>query len=1099
MKYLLLSLFVVIFSINVLGQRSDYIPPSPQAFNFMKFGEYPVDLSTGLVDISIPLLSLKLKTYQLPIEAKYHASGRKVDMNFSELGLNWKLEAYGMISREIKGISDLRSYRDVAGMEKDATYFNSLSSDDRNAKQIKYERRLQLAMDHPSNSDYDTEYDIYNISFRGISSSFIIRNSGEILFLKYFPYKVSFQNGVFYVTDSDGVEYVFGSITESSVNYGGTNTFGGTDGTMSWLLAKITTPEKEFIRFKYGAVSSSQPNLSGNLSYGSKATLGDYFYNYPEGTTDGAPTSSLVLKTTNTISNENYTLQYLLLIESSIGNVEFEYNTNNYTLNKIIHKSVSNTLISKIDFLYQDLLGKSFSIPNNQGIAIKDVVFNGSETNGSNQKYSFEYYQGSAHGTSLIDYCYGKDYWGYANENSNSNLIPIDKINNYQYPYNLANPVTIGTITSRNSSYTQKLIGTLRKVTYPTFGSTEFIYEDNRYNYLGQIKSGPGIRIKTVKNFDGAHEYFKEYEYGSNGVGELSWQPQINDFQTSTLITSIPLNGTLVDSYQSVHIQKASRYRYREFFSEPIGFIKAAYRQPVYYSEVTEYLKDASGMTLGKTIYDYSLPVFDKKSETFSDNHTRENTYYDSFIPHLYSTALLTNKSIFEKINNTYKLKNRISYAYKKYKEVIIPQMAYYRRHSVLSSSYTNPFNVDEQRIEVEKPSSTSDPDWALPWSTIRTIDYNLISATVNLDSKVEMDSTSSLKIEKSTQYLYESTYSMEPSTVITTNSDGVELKTKSYYPDDITSINLSGGNLLNDEFTAIQSLKKGSQHEINSPIQVEMYKNGVLSKIERNIFKLFSGKSKFNKKYTKNLTSNLNKDLEISVYDTYGNPLEIKNQEEPTTTYLWGYAGQYPIAEIKNVTYAEALAVLGQATIDNLNLLTVSETAINTAMTTLRSGLPKAMITSYTYIPLVGMKSKTDPRGVTEYYEYDGMQRLVAIKDQKGDVIKTFCYNYKGQLYDCFGNSNLPAGASIVNLAYFPSVLSSGQTMCSSTNRAPYYLLNPGNIVDPPIIVGTVLYQMDGSYVPSGYYTRGSGIARVAANGVVAEIIDCNTAWIEL
>jgi hypothetical protein len=36
-------------------------------------------------------------------------------------------------------------------------------------------------------------------------------------------------------------------------------------------------------------------------------------------------------------------------------------------------------------------------------------------------------------------------------------------------------------------------------------------------------------------------------------------------------------------------------------------------------------------------------------------------------------------------------------------------------------------------------------------------------------------------------------------------------------------------------------------------------------------------------------------------------------------TTYLWGYNRSYPIAEIKNATYAEVVAVLGQAVIDEL------------------------------------------------------------------------------------------------------------------------------------------------------------------------------------
>jgi hypothetical protein len=136
--------------------------------------------------------------------------------------------------------------------------------------------------------------------------------------------------------------------------------------------------------------------------------------------------------------------------------------------------------------------------------------------------------------------------------------------------------------------------------------------------------------------------------------------------------------------------------------------------------------------------------------------------------------------------------------------------------------------------------------------------------------------------------------------------------------------------------------------------------------------------------------------DYKILTYTTSGRPQEIKKQEEPVTTYLWGYGGQYPIAEIKNATYSEVETVLTKATIDALNLLTITETTIKNAGDKLRNDLPNAMITSYTYQPLVGMKSKTDARGVTEYYEYDGLQRLKAVLDQVKNVTSSMDYHYR-------------------------------------------------------------------------------------------------------
>jgi len=53
------------------------------------------------------------------------------------------------------------------------------------------------------------------------------------------------------------------------------------------------------------------------------------------------------------------------------------------------------------------------------------------------------------------------------------------------------------------------------------------------------------------------------------------------------------------------------------------------------------------------------------------------------------------------------------------------------------------------------------------------------------------------------------------------------------------------------------------------------------------------------------------------------------------------------------------------------------------------------AMMNTYTYKPEVGVLSITDTKGLTQFYEYDDMKRLLNIRDQDGNILKNFTYNY--------------------------------------------------------------------------------------------------------
>jgi YD repeat-containing protein len=55
-----------------------------------------------------------------------------------------------------------------------------------------------------------------------------------------------------------------------------------------------------------------------------------------------------------------------------------------------------------------------------------------------------------------------------------------------------------------------------------------------------------------------------------------------------------------------------------------------------------------------------------------------------------------------------------------------------------------------------------------------------------------------------------------------------------------------------------------------------------------------------------------------------------------------------------------------------------------------------QAEMTTYTYSPCYGATSKTDPSGVSTYFEYDALGRLSVTRDYKRDILKTYRYNYR-------------------------------------------------------------------------------------------------------
>lgn len=122
-----------------------------------------------------------------------------------------------------------------------------------------------------------------------------------------------------------------------------------------------------------------------------------------------------------------------------------------------------------------------------------------------------------------------------------------------------------------------------------------------------------------------------------------------------------------------------------------------------------------------------------------------------------------------------------------------------------------------------------------------------------------------------------------------------------------------------------------------------------------------------------------------------------------PGGTYRLSYWSKSGIVTVSGGTVKHASQSLADAngwvlyeklvTLPNLTTVTISGTG---HLDEVRLHPADAQMTTYTYGPLVGMTSATDLNNVTIYYEYDALGRLQHIRDQDGNILKSYKYHYR-------------------------------------------------------------------------------------------------------
>jgi YD repeat-containing protein len=330
-------------------------------------------------------------------------------------------------------------------------------------------------------------------------------------------------------------------------------------------------------------------------------------------------------------------------------------------------------------------------------------------------------------------------------------------------------------------------------------------------------------------------------------------------------------------------------------------------------------------------------------------------------------------------------LKNSIT-LYKKnynYIDALVKPYEYYNTYFLrLSFAFGNYYAVNYYKI---KPAW-----WKLISETTQSYYYNEVGVLNINESKIDFEYNPD-------NYLIKQTTSED--------SDGHITETKIYYPDDVLNVNSLPGEILTDpDYNAINVLK--SQNRKNIPIQTDNKDNGQLLST-RTIYRDWKASANsvvriVEPQFIKTLkgvyhatTNPYQTRTTFYDYDTYGNPLEVGQSSGQHTSYLWGYGNQLPVAKVDNASYSELTGT--GIVLSTINSAATDDQTMRNELNKLRT-LSNSFVTTYTYKPLIGLTSETDPKGYTIYYEYDDFNRLEYIRDAEGKILSKHEYHYKGQ-----------------------------------------------------------------------------------------------------
>lgn len=1012
----------LLFCSKVNAQTIDYLKEgiSPQVALMNRYGDYPVDLSTGLVDITIPLYEIQTASLTIPLTLKFHPSGLRSDEREGILGIRWAFSGLGHVSRTIKGYPDDYGYP-----------FNTKVTDPGYTPDFYDLYGTTSTLYKSSGADYnsyftsgwynqsgqfitggkylDTEYDIYSYSLPSEKNGKFIAPGSMGLPMPYDALKIysPVKNGdVCTIIDEDGTTYRFGETRANSVNKTIKHSDKNDDNrTTTWYLSTIISANKQdSILIDYVRPDKNEPsgynetmvlnhNLHANSRFETKEISSIYAGLYTYYSPLFLLTEHDLYRSNNFKQNKNDIVvnrwKAPLKVSSiqikssgkSIGSINFIYDNTSKFLREILVYNSLNEIVKTIRFVVGNDDGGVLNF-------LQQISFS------DERKYLFDYY-GSSHSTPCGELEKNSDWWGfyasYGGWFKGMRDLSVQNFDEFGNSHNKTVDIAGGDKATNTSSMET---GMLKSIDYPTGGKTTFEYEANS---LGYNKYG-GLRINRIINIadkSNPQPEIKSYVYGSASLPSYLY-PANNNYNNYYMESMMDCYISMDEFYGGGEVNVTGSEGYGRYVRKTfLNTVPAQYTEfrgnTLRYKEVTEIVEETASRDQLKTVYEYDI----KELEFSYFNAIRDDEFqgYLTGYRHGYVSPAdfwhgnkLKKKTIFK---NSEKVKE-YEYTYQKYtKENVydLPVFRYIHHNVVNSSSWSS---VIPERKELEMIY----PDFVRFVFGFKHQEYTIGADRLVQEIERTYDENGQLMTQKK-MFDYDPVYLM-PIKESVIQSDGNKYSVSYKYPFDHKT---SNNYLLYEEMTNRNILSPIIEKKIsygNNPEKIisttvtdylEIVDNKKRGYYPKTILYLKGNSSLF---YTQ---------VDYSSYSSEGRLTGITKNSLEKTVYLWSYSHQYPVAIIQGATYNEVATILGSTFIKNLSGAVSPTKSDIERLDNLRISLPEALITTCTYKPLVGKLTETDPSGFTIYYEYKPfsnlLQEVYIMNNGKKEILEAYEYNY--------------------------------------------------------------------------------------------------------